>query len=192
MRHLLAEQRVHLALRGGSRRGSAGGAPASPRVLLELLLRPRRRQRRARRDQVLPLERRRVEERGHVRLPRLDALGRRQVGDVGGVVLVGERREVMAELVDEDVRRPDAVGGDGAVEPEDAATAVGRGVGQDLDDVVRRVGGDVAERPVVEREDVALGAEGVVGRADRRAPVDAVRRPRDARLRARAARAPRR
>ena len=89
----------------------------------------------------------------------------------------------MAELVDEDVRRPRAVGGDGAVQAEDAAAAVGRAVGQDLDDVVRRVRGDVAERPVLEREDVALGVERVVGRADRRPPVDALRRPRDAGLR---------
>ena len=46
----------------------------------------------------------RVEQRGDVRLPRLQ-LGRRAgvVGDLRGVVLVGQRREVVAELVDEHV-----------------------------------------------------------------------------------------
>ena len=53
------------------------------------------------------------------------ALRRRLVGHVRGVVLVGEAGEVMAELVDEDVRRPGAVGRDRRVEPEDAAAAVG-------------------------------------------------------------------
>ena len=108
-----------------------------------------------------------------------------QIRDVRRVVLVGEAGDVMPELVHEDVRRPDAVGRDGAVEAVDAAAAVGRAVGQDLDDVVRRVRGDVAERLVLEREHVALGVERVVGRADRRPAVDVLRRPRDARLRRR-------
>ena len=142
--------------------------------------------------EISPLERRGIEQRRDVRLPRLDPIGCREVRDVGRVVLVGERREVMAELVDEDVRRPHAVGGHGAVQAVDAAAAVGGAVGQDLDDVVRRVGGEVAEGAVVEGEDVALGVEGVVGRADRRAPMNALRRPRHARLRRRAARGPRR
>src|SRR5438445_808826 len=82
------------------------------------------------------------------------AIGRGNVRDVRGVVLVGESRDVMPELVDEDVRRPDAVGRDGAVQPEDAAAAVRRAVHEDLHGVVRRVGRDVAERLVVEREHV--------------------------------------
>ena len=61
---------------------------------------------------------------------------------------------------------------------------------EDLDDVVRRVGRDVAERLVLEREDVALGVEGVIRGADRRSPVDVLRRPRDARLRGRRDEAP--
>ena len=61
-----------------------------------------------------------------------------QVGDVRRVVLVGQAREVVAELVDEDVGRPGAVGGHGRVEVEDASAAVGLPVGEDLDDVVGR------------------------------------------------------
>ncbi len=45
----------------------------------------------------------------------------------------------MPELVHEDVRRPHAVGGHRAVQAVDAAAAVGRAVGQDLDDFVGRV-----------------------------------------------------
>src|SRR5207249_10234128 len=52
------------------------------RVLLELLFRPRRRKRRARSDQIPPLERRGIEQRRHVGLPRLDAIGRGQIGDI--------------------------------------------------------------------------------------------------------------
>src|SRR6185312_16923878 len=75
------------------------------------------------------------------------------------------------ELVDEDVRGPEAVGGHGAVEVEDAAAAVGVAVDEDLDELVRRIGGDVPEGAVVEGEDVALAAEGVIGGADGRAAV---------------------
>ncbi len=50
---------------------------------------------------------------------------RRLVGHGRGEVLVRERGEVVAELVDEDVRRPEAVGGDRAVLAEDPAAAVG-------------------------------------------------------------------
>ena len=125
----------------------------------------------------------RVEQRGRVRLPGLDAVGRRgAVRHGGGEVLVGEAREVVAELVHEDVGRPEAVGRDGAVEAEDPAAAVGARVRQDLDELVRREGRHVAERPVVESQDVALRAEGVVGRADAGAAVDAGRGPRDPRL----------
>ena len=52
----------------------------------------------------------------------------------------------MAELVDEEVRRPQVVGRDRAEQIEDPAAAVGLAVRQDLDDVVRRVRGDVAKR----------------------------------------------
>src|SRR3712207_7007029 len=54
--------------------------------------------------------------RSDVRLPRLDPRGGRRVGDRGGVVLVGERGEVVSELVYEDVRSPGVINGDGAVE----------------------------------------------------------------------------
>ena len=62
---------------------------------------------------------------------------------------------MMPELVDEHIGRPGAVGGDGAVQPENPAAAVGRGIGQDLHDVVRRVRGDIAKRAILERQDVA-------------------------------------
>jgi hypothetical protein len=84
------------------------------RVRLVGVLVPRRRDRRAGGDEVFPFRCLRVVEGRRVGLPGLDALRRsRLVGHVGGVVLVGEAREVMAELVDEDVGRPEAVGRDG-------------------------------------------------------------------------------
>jgi hypothetical protein len=43
---------------------------------------------------------------------------------------------VVPELVDEDVGRPERVGGHGAVEPEDASAAVGVAVDQDLHELV--------------------------------------------------------
>ncbi len=96
----------------------------------------------------------------------------------------------MTELVHEDVRRPDAVGRDGAVEAEDAAAAVGGAIRQNLDEFVRRVRRDVAEGLVLEGQHVALGIERVVGGADRRLPVDMLRRSRDPRLRGRRTEAP--
>src|SRR5262245_21301371 len=96
----------------------------------------------------------------------------------------------MTELVHEDVRRPHAVGRDGAVQTENAAAAVGSAVDENLDDVVRRVGGDVAERLVLEGEDVTLRVERVEHRADRRATIDALRRPRYTGLRRRRREAP--
>src|SRR5262245_7419641 len=88
----------------------------------------------------------------------------------------------MAELVDEHVRRPQAVGRHRPVLAEDAPAAVGPRVGQDLDEVVRREGGHVAKGAVVEGQNVALAAERVVGRADARAAVNADGGARDARF----------
>src|SRR5215208_3916086 len=87
---------------------------------------------------------------------------------------------MVSELVDEDVRRLVAVRRDRAVEPEDAAAAVGARVRQNLDEFVRRKRRGFTQLPVLEREDVTLRAEGVVRRAERRAAVDARRRPRNA------------
>ena len=117
-----------------------------------------------------------------VPLPGLGALRRAAVGDVGRVVLVGEAGEVVAELVDEDVGREGVVGGDGGVEVEDPAAPVLPPVDHDLHDVVGGRGRRLAHALVVEGEDVALGAEGVVGRAQGRAAVDAVRGARHAAL----------
>src|SRR5205823_3259811 len=55
---------------------------------------------------------------------------------------------------------------------------------------VLRVGGDVAQGAVVEGQQVALGAEGVVGGAHRRGDVLAGRRPRNAARRGRRAEPP--
>ena len=82
----------------------------------------------------------------------------------------------MTELVHEDVRRPRAVGRHGAVQAEDPAAAVRRAVHENLHRVVRRVRRDVAERAVLEGEDVALRIEGVVRRTNRRSAEDPLRR----------------
>src|SRR6185436_11725067 len=67
-------------------------------------------------------------------------------------------------------------------EAEDASAAIGAAVGQDLDELVRSEGGDVAHGAVLEGQDIAFGAEGVVARAHGRAAVDTGRRARDAGL----------
>jgi hypothetical protein len=82
--------------------------------------------------------------------------------DVRGVVLVGEPREMVAELVHEHVRREGVVGGHRRVEVEDPPAPVLAVVDHDLDDVVGRSGRDLADPLVVEGEHVALGAECVV------------------------------
>jgi hypothetical protein len=64
------------------------------------------------------------------------------------VVLVGQRREVMAELVDEDILGKRAVHRGRRLIVEDAAAAVGPFVDQDLDELVRRGRRRVAQRPV--------------------------------------------
>src|SRR5262249_60028093 len=73
-------------------------------------------------------------------------------------------------------------GGDGAVEAEAAPAAVGVAVDQDLHELVGSEGRHVAEGAVVEGEDVALAAEGVIGRPDAAPAMDAGGRARDARL----------
>ena len=158
------------------------GAPRLrfPRQFLVGFLLPPRRQRRAGLDQVAPFQRRRVEQRRHVRHPRFVARRRRQVRHRRGVVLVGQRAEVVGELVNEHVRRECVVGGHRAVEAVDAAAAVGAIVDDDLDGVVRGVRGEAAKRLVVEGQHVALRAERIVGAAHRVGAVDAERGPRHA------------
>ena len=83
--------------------------------------------------------------------------------------------------MDEDIGGPEAVRGDGRVKVEDPASPVGAGVRQDLDELVRGKGGHVAQRAVLEGQDVALGPEGVVGGPDSGSPVNSGRRTRDPR-----------
>ena len=71
------------------------------------------------------------------------------VRDVGGVVLVAEAGEVVAELVDEDVVGERGVDRGRRLVVEDAAAAVLRLVDQDLEELVRRGRRDVAQRAVV-------------------------------------------
>ena len=94
----LAEQRFHLRLRAVLR---ADGAPPLLDCLLhlfELLLRPDRGKVDAGGQQIFPLggARGRL---GGVRLPGFGALGGTAVGDVGGIVFVGEAGKVVAEFV---------------------------------------------------------------------------------------------
>src|SRR6516164_5851303 len=88
----------------------------------------------------------------------------------------------MPQLVHEDVRGPERVGSDGAVEVENAAPAVGMAVGENLHRIVRSERGDIAKGAIVESQYIPLGSKGVVGRADRRAVMDAGRWSRDARF----------
>src|SRR5207247_722784 len=83
----VAKQRVHFRL--WTIRGTNGAALLLhlPRVAFELLFRPRRRHLRARRHKVLPFQRRRIQQRRRIRLPRLHTIRRRQIRDVGRVVL---------------------------------------------------------------------------------------------------------
>ena len=190
MRSLFTKQRLHLGL------GPVFGPDLVPTLLdlaavaLEFVLRPGRRHRGPRCHQIAPFERGGVGVDGGVDFPRLGRFQRDLIGHRRRVVLVGETGEVMPELVDEDVVGKLMIGRDGAVEVEDAAAAVGLAVDHDLDDVVGSPRCQVAERPILEGQHVALRAEGVVGGADRRAPVNAVRRPGDARCGGRRTQAP--
>src|SRR6185369_4900539 len=101
------------------------------------------------------------------------------------VVLVAEAGKMMAELVNEDVFGEAGIDGGGRLIVEDASSAVLLLVHEDLEELVRRRGCDVAQRTIVEREHVALGIEDVVLRADRGAAIVARSRPVDAALRGR-------
>src|ERR1017187_5188084 len=90
--------------------------------LLELLLRPDRGQIDAGGQQIFPLRGAWV--RGSVRFPRFGMFRRATVGDIGRIVFVGQPREMVAELVHENVGRERIVGGDGGDEIEDAAAPV--------------------------------------------------------------------
>ena len=83
---------------------------------------------------------------------------------------------MVAELVDEDVLGERRVDGGRRLDVEDAAAAVTRVVDEDLDDVVRRRGGGLAERPVVVRQDVPLRAEDAVLDRERRPAEEPSRR----------------
>ena len=89
------------------------------------------------------------------------------VGDVPRVVLVGQRREVVAELVNEDVLGVGAVDRRGRLIVEDAAAAVGPLVDEDLDELVGRRRGSLAQGAVVEREHVARSESKTLYSADR-------------------------
>ena len=169
--HLRREQRVDAGLRR-ARGPQLSPLPLGRRALrLEGVLVPRGRQRRFRLDQVRPLEPRRVVQGGDVRLPRLGVVRRPGlVRHVRGVVLVGQPGEVVPELVDEHVLGEAGVGRRGCLEVEDAAAAVLRLVDEDLDELVRRGRGRVAQGAVVVRQEVALGVEDVVLGRERRAP----------------------
>ena len=86
---------------------------------------------------MAPLEFCRVEQRSHVGFVGLADFVRAFVGNRACVVLVGESREVMTELVYEQIVGPFAVGRRGAVQTIDASTAVRFRVRKYLDRVVR-------------------------------------------------------
>ena len=147
---------------------------------LERLFFPRRRKWRRFLDQVAPLELRRIEQRGHVGLRGLDAaVGEALVGDRRGVVLVAQPGEVVPELVDDQVVGETRIGRRRRVQPEDPAAAVLPFVDQDQDKIVRHGRRRIAPRSVVERQDVALGIEAVVPRAERGIPKHSRPRPRN-------------
>src|SRR5687767_3885716 len=89
----------------------------------------------------------------------------------------------MAELVDEHVLRKAGIYGCRCLVVEDATASVLLLVGEDLDELVRRGCRRVAECPIVERQQVALGIEDVVLGGDWRAAERADVRTVDARLR---------
>ena len=101
------------------------------------------------RHQILPFQLCRIVERRHVRLPGLRALpgGPRLVRDIGRVVLVGKRGEVMAELVDEHVRRERTVHRGRRLIVENAPSAVGPIVHEDFNEFVRRGRRRVTQAP---------------------------------------------
>jgi hypothetical protein len=89
---------------------------------------------------------------------------------------------MVAEFVHEQVVGPFVAGRGGAELAEDATAAIGFVIHQNLDELVRRVLGDPAQRRVIEREHIALAAEDVVARAQCGSVVHAGRGTRDARF----------
>ena len=77
---------------------------------------------------------------------------------------------MVAELVDEDVLRKAAVHRRGCLIVEDAAASVGPLVDENLDELVGRRCGRVAQGAIVEGQDVPLRIEDVVFGGDRGAP----------------------
>jgi hypothetical protein len=74
---------------------------------------------------------------------------------------------MMRELVNEQIAGPGAVRRCGAVHAVDTAAALRLAVDEDPDQLVGRVGRDVAKALVVEQQDVPLATDGVVARTDR-------------------------
>src|SRR6266851_9570479 len=88
----------------------------------------------------------------------------------------------MPKLMNEDVVRETIIGGYGAVDVENSATAISSIVGEYLNEFIRSKLGDFAQRVIIEGEHITFGTKGVVSCAQRRVAIDAGRRPRDAAL----------
>src|SRR6266704_2448671 len=145
-------------------------------VVFKILLAPRRRNGRTARDQIFPFQIRRIKQRRDIRLPRLDPPARRRVSDLRSVILIRQPREVMPEFMYENIRRPLTVGCDGRTQIEYPASSVGLSVYQNLDEFIRRKGGNIAQRTIVGSQNVALSIESVICGSQRRAMMNSARR----------------
>src|SRR5580704_6890305 len=96
----------------------------------------------------------------------------------------------MPELMNENIRRPFAIGCHGRVQIEDSAATIGLAIHQNFNELVRRVRSEIAQGAVLGSKNVALGIEGVVGGAERGAVMNAARRTRNARFFRRRAQSP--
>src|ERR1051325_2258901 len=122
-----------------------------------------------------------MKQRRCVRFPRLDALSRGCVSDGRCVVLVRQPREMMTELMYENIVRKSVIDCHRAVQVEDSAAAIGASVHENLDKFVRRKLRHFPKTLIVERKNVTLRSERIVG--CERIAINTRRRPRDSGLR---------
>ena len=174
------QQLIHFRLR------QIGSANLCPLLLdflfqgLKLWFAPGRWKRRSRLYQVFPFQILGIEQRGHIRLPRLSTLACGEIGDLRRVVFIGQSREMMPELVDPDVKRPDIIDRDYAVKIENPSAAIRVPIHQNLHELVGSVGSNISQSAIFEGQDIAFRVESVIRRAQGIAAMNPARGTRDA------------
>ena len=118
----------------------------------------------ARREQVLPLQVIRIEQRGNVDRPRLHPGCKKfLIRNAGSVILIRQSGEGMPHLVDQQKFAPFIIGGKGSIGIIDASAAITSAVDHDQQRVVGHLAGDITQGLVVFRQQIAFGIQGIEG-----------------------------